>query len=210
MSFICNINVVYFGDIMMNIYDFDKTIYNGDSSIDFIKYCFKVNKKSLLILPKFILTMILYLIKVCEKEQLKSSFFKVITYFDNIDTLVNDFWKINEHKIKKIYINNKKKNDIIISASPEFLLKPIAKKYQFTLIATKVDLKTGNIIGRNCYGEEKIIRLKKYGITNCKNFYSDSLSDTPLANIAKNAYIIKGEKQIIWNLYKESMIKKNT
>ena len=192
----------------MNIYDFDKTIYDGDSSIDFIKYCFKVNKKSLLILPRFILLSFLYLIKFCEKEQLKSSFFKVIIYFDNIDKLVEDFWKINEHKIKKFYKKKKKKSDIVISASPEFLLKPIAKKYQFTIIATKVDLETGNVIGKNCYGSEKVTRLKEYGINNFKNFYSDSLSDTPLANIANNAYIIKGEKQIVWNLYKETKIKK--
>lgn len=193
---------------MMNVYDFDKTIYDGDSSIDFVKYCFKRNKKSLLILPKFILLSFLYLIKICEKEQLKSSFFKVIVYFDNIDKLVEEFWEINEYKIKKFYKKNRKKSDIVVSASPEFLLKPIAEKYQFTLIATKIDLKTGNVIGKNCYGREKIIRLKDCGITSCKNFYSDSLSDEPIANISKNAYIIKGEEQIVWNLYNETKIKK--
>ena len=35
----------------MNIYDFDKTIYDGDSSIDFYKFCVKKNK--LLILNSF-------------------------------------------------------------------------------------------------------------------------------------------------------------
>lgn len=192
---------------MMNIYDFDKTIYNGDSSIDFVKFCFKKNKKSLLILPKFILTMFLYLIKICEKEQYKSSFFRVLIYFDDIDKLVEEFWITHEYKIKEFYKKNNKKSDIIISASPEFLLQPIAEKYQITIIGTKMDLKTGNIIGKNCYGEEKLIRLQEYGITNCNNFYSDSLSDTPVANIAKNAYIIRLEEKIKWESYKESSIK---
>ena len=30
---------------MMNVYDFDDTIYNGDSSLDFVLFCFKKNKK---------------------------------------------------------------------------------------------------------------------------------------------------------------------
>ena len=208
MFIIRNYHVAHLGDIMMNIYDFDKTIYNGDSSVDFIKYCFKTNKKTLLILPKFILTVFLYLIKVCEKEQLKSSFFKVITYFDDVDQLVKDFWKENEHKLKDFYLKNKKKTDIIISASPEFLLQPIAQKYKFTLIGTKVDLKTGKLIGNNCYGIEKIVRLQEKGITKCNNFYSDSLSDTPVANIAKKAYIVKGEELIRWDSYKEKGSKK--
>ena len=49
---------------MINIYDFDKTIYDGDSSIDFFKYCIKINKKCLRILPKLALAIILYLLKI--------------------------------------------------------------------------------------------------------------------------------------------------
>lgn len=192
----------------MNIYDFDKTIYNGDSSIDFIKYCIKVNKKILFIIPKFILIFVGYLIKIYEKEELKSSIFKAITYFDNVDELVKMFWEKNEYKLKKFYLQQKKKSDIVISASPEFLLQPIAKKYGFKLICTKVDLKTGKVIGKNCYGIEKVVRLQELGITNCNNFYSDSLSDTPLANIAKNAYIVKKEDLIKWDSYEETKLKK--
>ena len=34
----------------MNVYDFDKTIYDGDSTAAFIKYCIKRYKKTLLML----------------------------------------------------------------------------------------------------------------------------------------------------------------
>ena len=73
---------------MMNIYDFDGTIYDGDSSIDFYKYCIRVNKKCLLILPKLIVSIVLYLLKIKEKEYLKSVFFFFFKYFENIDTYV--------------------------------------------------------------------------------------------------------------------------
>ena len=61
--------------VLMNIYDFDGTIYDGDSSIDFFKYCIHKNKKCLLILPKFLLSILLYIIKIKDKEYLKSCFY---------------------------------------------------------------------------------------------------------------------------------------
>ena len=184
------------------IYDFDKTIYDGDSTIDFVIYCFKENKKSLLILPYFLISVFFYLIKIYKKEQMKSALFKVITYFENVDKLVENFWKINDKKIKKFYLENKKDNDIIISASPEFLIFPIASKVGFKLIGTKVDLETGKIIGKNCHGSEKVKRLNEIGIKSCDEFYSDSKSDTPMAMIADKAYIVNGEKIYSWELNK--------
>lgn len=186
----------------MNIYDFDKTIYDGDSSVNFIIFCFKKNKKCLFLLPEIIIVTCLYLIKVFEKEKLKSTLFKIVKYFDDIDSLVLEFWEKENYKLKKYYLNQRNNNDIIISASPEFLLKPVAKKYNFKLIGTKMDKKTGTIMGNNCYGEEKVKRLyTKEKISVCDNFYSDSLSDEPLAKIAKNAFIVKGEDLIDWSKY---------
>lgn len=187
---------------MMCIYDFDKTIYDGDSTIDFVFYCFKINKKCLLIIPYFIISVFLYLIKIYNKEQMKSALFKVITYFENKDELVENFWIINERKIKKFYSENKKESDIVISASPEFLIFPMASKLGFKLIGTKVDLKTGRIIGKNCHGSEKVKRLNEIGIKSCDEFYSDSKSDTPMAMVANKSYIVKGENFYSWELNK--------
>ena len=49
---------------MINVYDFDKTIYDGDSSIDFYKYCLKNNKKVLLQLPVQLWALILYILGI--------------------------------------------------------------------------------------------------------------------------------------------------
>lgn len=193
---------------MINVYDFDETIYDGDSSIDFFKYALSKNKKCLFIVPKLIIAVILYLLKIKEKEYLKSIFFSFIKYFDNLDKVVKEFWKTNDKKIKKFYLKQRNKNDIIISASPEFLLKPVAQKYNFQLIATVIDTSTGKLVGKNCYGEEKVNRLIKTGIKQFDKFYSDSLSDTPLSKLAKEAYIVKKEKIIKWSDYKETKLKK--
>ena len=193
----------------MNIYDFDNTIYDGDSSVDFFKYCAGKNKKCLLIIPKFVIFLGLYLIKIIEKEKLKSCFLSVIKYFDDIDSVIEDFWLMNKNKIKKFYINQKENTDIIISASPEFLLKPITDQLNVNLIATKVDKKTGKLLGLNCYGKEKVSRLyRDFNINKCEKFYSDSLSDLPLSKIAENSYIVKEDNIIKWDEYKLSVSKK--
>jgi phosphatidylglycerophosphatase C len=182
----------------MNIYDFDDTIYDGDSSIDFFKYCIAINKKTLLIIPKFTYTILLYKLGIKNKETLKSVYFSFLKYFDNTDKIVNSFWNKNKCKIKDFYLKNHKNTDIIISASPEFLLKPIAKEFDFKLIASEVDPQTGKFISKNCHGQEKVNRLNDIGVYKCENFYSDSKSDEPLAKIANKAFLIKNDKIEKW------------
>ena len=187
----------------MNIYDFDNTIYDGDSSKDFFMYCLK-RKKSIIfdIFPIFFM-LILYLIKIIEKEKFKSTFFRFLKRIDG-EEYVKEFWAQNNYKIKDFYVKGQKNTDIIISASPSFLLEPIAKLYNFKLIATDMDIKSGLISGHNCYGEEKVKKLKEIGINECNEFYSDSLSDSPCSKIAKKAYIVKKNKIIPWYNYKIS------
>lgn len=188
----------------MNIYDFDGTIYDGDSSVNFIKYCLKIKKECYLVLPKYAVMFLLYKLKIIKKETMKSAFFSIINYFDDIEKIVFDFWEQEKYKLKDYYLKQKKDTDIIISASPEFLLSPVAEYYHFALIATKVDLKSGKIIGKNCHGEEKVKRLnEEMHITECEEFYSDALCDAPLSKIAKKAFIVDGEKLIPWNEYKK-------
>lgn len=187
----------------MNIYDFDGTIYDGDSSIDFILYCFKVRKKTLLKIPIIVANAFFYLFKIIDAKKLKSSVFSILKYIDNVDDLLKSFWETHDKNIKDFYRKQHKNTDIIASASPEFLLKPVSEKYNFKLIATKMDKKTGIINGKNCHDVEKVRRLKEIGVNKCNDFYSDSFSDTPVRNIAKKGYIVKKNRIIPWEEYKK-------
>ena len=178
-------------------YDFDKTIYDGDSSIDFYLFCLKKNIRGITILPKLILFYMLYFFHIVDKLKVKECFFAFVKKYDDIPNLVKDFWQLNSAKIKKFYIEKKDHTgDIIISASPEFLLKPICDKYNVKdLISSIVDDKTGHFLSPNCKGEEKVNRLfKKYKNIQIKNFYTDSFSDKPLIDLSMNAYLIKKNK----------------
>ena len=88
----------------------------------------------------------------------------------------------------------------MISASPKFLLEEICSRIGIkNLIATEVDKKTGKLLGKNCHGKNKVVFYQeKFRDVEIESFYSDSHSDNPMAKISKNAFLVKGEKIIMW------------
>jgi len=97
------------------------------------------------------------------------------------------------------FLIRKQPDDIIISASPEFLLTPICQKLGLTMMASRVDKRTGIYTGVNCDGAEKIRRLyEAYPDAVVEHFYSDSHSDDPMAGIAQNAVWVDGSKLSSW------------
>lgn len=190
----------------MNIYDFDKTIYDGDSTAGFIKYCSKRYKKAYITIIPTLWAFFLYMLGIYTKTQFKERMYRFLKYIPDIDAAVGDYWDTHEKNILDYYRKQHREDDIIISASPEFLLRPICDRLGVKrIIASRVDKHTGKYTGENCWGPEKVVRLKnEYGIEHCDNFYSDSFSDTPLAEIADRAYIVRRNDLTEWNEYKES------
>lgn len=177
----------------MNVYDFDGTIYNGDSSIDFYRFVLKRYPVILKRLPKFIIKAIRYKSGKCSTKELKECFFSFLNDIPDIQTETDLFWKSNIKRIMPWYIEQKNETDVIVSASPDFLLYiPYCQLKINILIATKMDKHNGKIYGRNCRGEEKVRRFRNiFPTETIEKFYSDSLSDKPMALISKKAYIVK-------------------
>ena len=66
------------------------------------------------------------------------------------------------------------------------------------MMASKVDKKTGKYDGENCHGEEKVRRFyETYPDGVIDNFYSDSVSDSPLARISKQAFVIDKKGNVL-------------
>lgn len=184
------------------IYDFDKTIYNGETNIDFTKYVFKNYKKYRF---KIIKSSIISLFFITNLKKSKEIFFSYLNNekIDEIKKIRDKFWESKQDKIYKYFfdeiIKNKLQSDeiILISASPTFLLEKIAKDLGFNkVIATDfkiTDKFNAKIIGKNCKKEVKVDKLNEY-LNNVKyeviSFYSDSISDKPLYDISINKYFI--------------------
>lgn len=176
----------------IDVYDFDKTLYKKDSTIQFYIYCLKKDKNLIKYLPIQILNFILYKFKIIEKKKFKEKFFIFLKSINGIEKYIDEFWNLNEKYIRKELLEQSNNKKYVISASPEFLLEKICQKIGINkLIASKVDKNTGRFFSENCYGEEKVKRLKEERDFEIENFYTDSKSDIYLANISLKSYLIK-------------------
>lgn len=192
----------------MNVYDFDKTIYTNDSTIEFYFYCIFRTPKVLVALPKQIKGAILYLLKKISKDKYKEYFYSFLPYVKNIDKEVENFTDKRINKIHQWYFEKQKKDDVVISASPEFLVSAFCKKIGIkNVIASEIDKKSGKLLSENCKGKEKVARFFKKYNNEIDEFYSDSRSDNPLAAISKKAYLVKGSKIFNWNETEISNVK---
>ena len=187
----------------INVYDFDHTIYRGDASLDFILFCMRKHPKLWKFLPSQALALTSYILRGTTRKKVKEAAFAFLSELPSINDSLDKFWSEHEKKINKWYLDRHCNSDLIISASPEFLLKPIAAKLRVGgLIATRMNEKTGKISGENCRGEEKVRRLEAYDkniiIDHC---YSDSLSDRFMLELAKTPYIVNKHALILLSEY---------
>ena len=198
------------------VYDFDKTIYGGESGTNFFTYYLRnYPLKGLLFGLTYLKEVLFYLIKITDLKRLKERFFIFLESHSNeeIENSVDGFWK--EYG-KKMYSwtqeelrENKKEADMVIvtSATPLFLLERLIPEMGYDMVfgtEFKGDGKekfAAEIKGENNKGMEKVRKLDKWAKENnieyeIIKFYSDSLADKPLYDIAEKKYWIKKGKKL--------------
>lgn len=194
----------------INMYDFDDTIYSGDSSVDFIKYCYKKGYIKFNNVLKIIGSFIKYFFGVIDITQFKEVLFSFLNNVNDGERVVSEFWDEHYKNIKKFYLDKNHKNDIINSASPYFLLKPACEMLGVKdLIASNVNIKNGKYKGKNNNKDVKVKNLyKKYKDCVVEECYSDNpFNDKFILELANKAYVVKGENLIDYKEYMPSFIK---
>lgn len=180
----------------MNVYDFDGTIYRGNSFIDFFGFLYHENER----IKKHAFSQFLNLIRLylnsydVNKHPSLSSF---ILEVPDLNKKLIDFWDKNQKKLMQWYKKAHNPEDLVITSSFEYLVKPACDLLNIKkLIGTQIDLNTGNVIGKVCIGKEKVDRYRKIYGPNAliENFYTDSLIDKPLMDISINTFILKKGK----------------
>ena len=185
----------------MNVYDFDNTIMRGDSTVRFYVYCMLHYPKMWLDIPGQAVNAALFILKIRKKQAFKQRMLGFLRYIGDVDAALERFWEKNFCRIKPFYRETQRPDDVVISASPEFLVRlPCEKLGIRTIMGSPVDKHTGMYSGLNCHGEEKVRRFYKvFPEGQIEDFYSDSHSDDPLARIAKRAILVKGDQLLPWN-----------
>ena len=185
----------------MNLYDFDETIYDGDSTRDFCIYLYLHYPRTLAYLPKQLGALIRYMLGKLDKTAFKECYFSMFAAISDIDQALEDFWNRNDHKVIDYYLPQARPDDVVISASPQFIVEPMCQRLGIqTVIGSKVDKHTGQFQGKNCYGAEKVTRFIEAGFdpADVEQVYSDSMSDTPMARMGTEAFIVTKEGLTGW------------
>jgi len=186
------------------LFDFDGTITTKDSMFEFINYAVGTPRYYLgliLLSPMLSAYMLKFIPSYRAKEMLLSHFFKgysrdkftdIATRYssDQIDHIVR--YKAIE-KIK--FHQDRGDRVIIVSASIECWLKSWCNINNIELISTKLlfinDRFSGRLESRNCYGIEKVNRIKE--VIDLDDFdhiyaYGDSSGDIEMLKISDESY----------------------
>ncbi len=184
----------------MNVYDFDNTLYDGESILDFFLFC--VNHHPSLVRFSFLIfyNLIKYKLCIISLPKFLSLAEKyaplMLKACPDVQELAKQFWATHEHKLKPFYKDIQKHDDVIVSASFDFLLIPALERLGINdknrIISSKLNIQNGKI-EQLCFGENKITLYKKY-FPNDKvdNFYTDSLNDKPFMTLATgDVYLVR-------------------
>ena len=182
----------------MDIYDFDGTLYRGDSTADFLMWCVRRHPRSLSTLPRTgLAAAACFGVHAIDKTRFKAALYRFLPLIPDIEREVERFWATHAHNIAGPC--HPQIGDVVISASPEFLLHLPCKSLGLQLIGSRVDPHTGRVLGPNCSGNQKIERLYElFPDAIINRFYSDSHNDDPLARLANEAWMVRHDQLHPW------------
>jgi len=186
------------------LFDLDGTITTKDSFIDFMIYAVgypRFISGGLVLLPG----VIRYFLKKIKNDKFKEM---VLTQYykgwetEKFENLAQDYSRNQLPKImKKVALDriswHQKEGHrvVIVSASMRRWLKPWCDDHGLELISTELESRDGKITGKlstpNCYGPEKVIRIKAFLNLDEYEFvyaYGDSSGDKEMLALAVEPY----------------------
>lgn len=182
----------------MNVYDFDGTIFYPDSAASFAMWCVKRHPTLLFTyLPKAKKSLKLYKEKKIPRYKMQRDVYTFLGKVKDLDVQVEKFWDKYEGNISSWYLKQKRPDDLIISASPTYLIAPIAKRLGVKYVATEFDREFNVFVNNLMYGKGKSKYIIDHDFPLIEKFYSDSLADTPLALCSEKAYLVTDKAQKI-------------
>ncbi|CAI8902201.1 MULTISPECIES: HAD family hydrolase [unclassified Chryseobacterium] len=154
-------------------FDFDGTLTYKDTMFMYLKFydSTKYRIQFLRHVPLFILLKL----KLAETEKVKKSFIGSILKGQTQEKIEQKSKLFFEQHYPKIvrenaldFINNIDHNNtqsLLVTASLDIWVKPFAQALKMELVSTRAEFKngvfTGNFVGKNCNGKEKLVRIKE-------------------------------------------------
>lgn len=182
----------------MRVLDFDNTIYDGESPLDFYLFSLRYNPFVLRFAPRVIRQSYRYKRARVTLEEMEAVVAKCgqayLDSFDDIEGMIERFWDTHMHKIKSWYIPQP--DDVIMTASFDCMMDVIMERLGIqNCICSTVDMKTHVVTHLN-FGNNKVAAFKEsFGDEAVPDeFYTDNLSDLPMMRYARQAFLVKGNR----------------
>ena len=134
----------------MNVYDFDNTIYDGESCLDLFRFYIKKRPELLKFLPRVLLAFTKYKMGRVTVEGALSDYGKEVeSFFASIPDIhadAEEFWDSHMCNIKSFYTDVRREDDLIITASPEATVEVVCERLGIkNMIGSVIDPETGKI-----------------------------------------------------------------
>ena len=185
-------------------FDFDGTITKKDTMMEFIIFSFGYLKfiSGLILLSPVLMVYKLSLISNYKAKQILLSYFFKGMHILKFNRLAKDYCSskleniIKQKAMKRIMWHKKNGHMIVVvTASISNWIKPWCDKNQIEIIATELETKNSVITGlfstKNCYGKEKVSRIKqKFELSSFNTIYAygDSHGDKQMLSNADKRY----------------------
>ncbi|MCS3868708.1 HAD superfamily hydrolase (TIGR01490 family) [Chryseobacterium ginsenosidimutans] len=184
-------------------FDFDGTLTYKDTMFMYLKFYdpIKFQIQFLKHVPLFVLLKL----KLAETEKVKKSFIGSILKGQTQEKIEKKSKQFFEEHYPKIirenaldFIQNIDRDNtqsLLVTASLDIWAKPFADAFKMQLVSTKAEFQngvfTGNFIGKNCNGKEKLVRIEAE-ISNHKYdkiiAFGDTSGDKPMLKWANEGH----------------------
>lgn len=183
----------------VNVYDFDNTIYDGETLVDYYFFFARRDRRILKYLPRLLVVAFKDRFHLFTVEQAVEAYALFLEeYYVTLEDPaagIREFWDQRESRIKPWYAARRKKDDIIVSGTLDFILEEIAGRIGIDrFIASSIDSETGKF-RRLCFLDNKVKYFREcFPDVQIGDFYTDSMNDKAMMDISEHVYLVRKDK----------------
>ena len=182
----------------MNGYDFDDTILKGNSMVRFSMFCTLRLPYLILFIPVLIVAFLLRLVRILSKNRYLHMISWFVAVVPRAEWFARKFWDKNMTRIKQWYLDQRRDDDVVVSASPQFLVGEACRRLGIRCLGSPLSPRSARLHGEHVYAEQKVETYRDaFGDEPLATYYSDSLSDTPMFKLAEKGYFVDGDDVLL-------------
>ena len=184
----------------MNVYDFDNTIYDGESCFDLFRFYARKDPKLLLLLPQVLGAFGKYKQGKVTAEAFLQAYAPLVEQklreIEDIEGDMRVFWDAHMHKIKPLYAAMQREDDWIITAAPDFSMREVCARLGVRhYLASTMETETCRITHFNLRQNKIQAFLQACPDGRIDRFFTDSpRNDAPLIKMAQSAFVVRGHR----------------